>query len=181
MKITKSICSAALFAGTVLLSQTVLASDISHAPAALAMLDGTANFGASFGANNMDNTFADQFTFTTGNTNALSSLVSSISETASSGLDITSFDLYGTSGLVAHGTQTGIGKIDQWTLSSSSLGAGAYWLQVSGKLISDTSASYGANLNVSAVPEPATGAMFVVGLAMLGLVRRRSNSAAFRA
>ena len=174
MKTTKTIISAILFAGATLTAPLVLAADISHAPVPLILLDGTTDYGASFAAGNMGNTFADKFTFSTVGVNFVDSLVSSISRTAVVGLDITGFALYNSSNtLVSNGTMLGAGSIDLWSLSANNLAQGSYYVKVSGTLVSNTSGSFGANINVTPVPEPESYGMMLAGLGVLGLLARR--------
>jgi hypothetical protein len=163
-----------MFAGAVLSAQVVLAADISHAPQALVMLDNTADFGASFGAGNLGNTFADKFTFSSVGVNDVDTLVSSIARSSVVGLDITSFGLYtSTDTLVTLGTQLGTGTIDLWSLTTSNLAAGDYYVKVSGMLVSNGSGSFGANINLAPVPEPETYGMLLAGLGALGFLARR--------
>jgi hypothetical protein len=174
MNTTKTILSTMLLAGAALAVPLVLAADISHLPQPLVLLDGTTDYGASFAAGNMGNTFADKFTFSTIGVNFVDSLVSSISRTATVGLDITGFALYDSANtLVSNGTMLGSGSIDLWSLSANNLAQGNYYVQVSGSLVSATSGSFGANLNVTPVPEPETYGMMLAGLGVLGFLARR--------
>jgi hypothetical protein len=179
MNKTKAVLSAVLFAGAAFTQHVVLAADISHADQALVFLDGTTDFGAKFGAGNFNNTFTDKFTFSTIGLNDVDSLVSSISRSATVGLEITDFSLYSsTNMLVTAGTMLGSGSIDLWSLNSSHLAAGDYYVQVSGRLVSDTSGSFGANINLAPVPEPETYGMMLAGLGILGFLARRRKDAA---
>lgn len=177
MKNTKAVLSAIVLAGAALTSQLTLAADVSHAPVALSLLDGTSDFGASFAAGNNGNTFADQFTFSMTGQNDVDSLVSSISRSAVTGLEIDSFDLYQSGDvLVAVGTMLQSGSIDLWSLMASNLAPGDYYVQVSGSLVSDGSGSFGANLNITPVPEPETYGLMLAGLGVLGFLGRRRRS-----
>jgi hypothetical protein len=174
MKTTKAVLSALMFAGAALSTQVVLAADISHAPQALVMLDNTADFGASFGAGNLGNTFADKFTFSSIGLNDVDTLVSSIARSSVVGLEITGFDLFtSTDTLVMAGSQLSLGSIDLWSLTATNLAAGDYYVRVSGLLVSDTSGSFGANINLAPVPEPETYGMMLAGLGVLGFLARR--------
>ena len=174
MNTTKTILSAMLLACAALTAPLVLAADISHPPQPLVLLDGTTHYGADFAADNMGNTFMDKFTFSTVGTNFVDSLVSSISRTATVGLDITGFALYDSGNtLVSNGTMLDSGSIDLWSLSANNLAQGSYYVQVSGTLVSMTSGSFGANLNVAPVPEPETYGMMLAGLGVLGFLARR--------
>lgn len=174
MSTSKTIISAIVLAGAALAAPAVFAADISHAPQPLVLLDGTADYGASFAAGNMGNTFSDKFTFSTIGINFVDSLVSSISRTATVGLNITGFALYDSGNtLVSNGTMLGSGAIDLWSLSADNLAQGNYYVQVSGSLVSNTSGSFGANLNVTPIPEPETYGMMLAGLGVLGFLARR--------
>ena len=174
MNTTKTIISTIVLAAATLAAPLVPAADISHLAQPLVLLDGTADYGASFAAGNMGNTFADKFTFSTVGINFVDSLVSSISRTATVGLDITGFALYDSANtLVSNGTMLGSGSIDLWSLSANNLAQGSYYVKVSGTLVSTTSGSFGANLNVMPVPEPESYGMMLAGLGVLGFLARR--------
>ena len=180
MKNTKSLVAAIVFATASLGSSAVLADDISHAPVALDLVDDSAFFGASFGMNNDDDTFLDQFTFSVAAgalpTN-LDAIVSSISRTADTGLNISGLNLYGGGGaLVASGTMDQTGAIDVWTLTTDNMATGSYYIQVSGSLVSDTSGSFGGSVMLAPVPEPETYGMLLGGLGLLGFMARRRKA-----
>ena len=115
MKNSKSLLAALVLASASLGSSAALAADISSPPQALTIVDTSAFFGDAFAMNNSGNTFMDHFTFTVGSqpTN-LDAIISSISRTAATGLDITGLGLYtGAGALVTAGgrvlTITGLG------------------------------------------------------------------------
>ncbi|MEC5159257.1 hypothetical protein ACFDR9_005660 [Janthinobacterium sp. CG_23.3] len=179
MKKSTSLIAALLFAGATVASTAAMAADISHAPEALTLLDGTSDFGSSFSAGNNKNTFLDEFTFSFNGTSDFDGLVSSMSSNAHNGLDITSVALYGMNGLVSSFQQLETGKTDRWTLTKTGLAAGAYSVKVGGSAVSGKAGSFAGNLNVSAVPEPTTYGMMLGGLGLLGfMARRRKNAAA---
>jgi hypothetical protein len=178
MKKSTSLIAAILFAGAATFGASAMAADMSHAPEAVILLDGAADIGSSFGAGNKNNTFLDQFTFTVTGASDIDALISSISPAAANGLDITSLALYGTGGLVASGVQLQTGKTDLWSLNALNVGAGSYYLQVGGSAVSGKAGSFGGNLNVSPVPEPATYGMLLGGLGLLGFMSRRRKNAA---
>jgi hypothetical protein len=100
--------------------------------------------------------------------------VSSISRTASTGLDITGLSLYtGAGTLVSTGTSLQSGAIDVWTVTSSNLAAGDYYLQVRGTLVSSTSGAFGGAVMLAPVPEPETYGMLLAGLGLVGFMARR--------
>ena len=177
----KSLIAAMVLAGASLGSTAVMAQDdISSSPQELDLVDNSAYFGDTFGADNAGNTFADQFTFSVADTIGynLDAAIVSYSNLTNGGLDITSLALYGADDvLVTAGTELSGGALDLWTLSSSNLAAGDYYLQVSGSLVADTAASFGGSVMLAPVPEPETYGMLLGGLAVVGLAARRRGKA----
>ncbi len=151
--------------------------DVSHAPKAITLIDNTLNFGAKFGNNLKDGVFADKFSFNLASSYRAESIVSSISSSAANGLALTSFDLYSATGLVAHGVQQSTGVRDVWYIPTTNLTNGSYFLQVKGYVVSNTSGSFGGNVNVTPVPEPETYGLMLAGLGALGLVSARRKKA----
>jgi hypothetical protein len=172
------------------MAQTTPAATIGTTPQVLDLTDGSGFFGDTFAMNNNGATFADHFTFSvTGTTTSnFDAIISSISRSADTGLDISGLSLYrvgggtgtgGTGGdtLVSSGTSLQSGSMDVWTLSSDSLAAGSYYVLVSGNLVSDTSASFGGAVMLAPVPEPETYGMMLAGLGVLGFLARRRKAA----
>lgn len=176
MKKTTSMVAALVFATASLGSGAAFAQeDISQAPEALTLLDGSGFFGDSFAMDNESNTFSDQFTFTvTDLPHNIDAIVSSISASASTGLDITGLAVYSEAGAqLASGTSLMTGMNDVWTLSADSLALGNYYLQVTGTMVSDTSAAFGGAVMLQPVPEPETYGMLLAGLGLVGWMARR--------
>lgn len=178
MNTAHKLIAALTLASATLASPALLAADISTAPQALSLVDDSAFFGDAFAGSNSGNTFSDQFTFTVSGTPvSLDAIVSSISRTASTGLDITGLALYtGAGTLVSSGTSLQSGAIDVWTLSGDSLAAGNYYVQVSGSLISATSGAFGGAAMLAPVPEPVTYGMLLAGLGLVGFMARRRKA-----
>ena len=87
------------FATASLASSAVLAQTVGNSPHVLDLTDGSGFFGDTLGMGNSGGSFADRFTFTvTGAGSSLDAVVSSISRTESTGVDITGLSLYSTSG-----------------------------------------------------------------------------------
>lgn len=178
MKLVRAFFAALLCAGAVLVSPATMAADISHPPTPIILVDGTGTFGASFTSGNANNTFADQYTFSTVGLNFVDTLVGSIAHSSLVGLTITAYDLYDQWGnLVTAGVMQSSGTVDLWTIATGGIPAGSYYVQVSGFIVSSTSASYAGNLNVLPVPEPQTWAMLLAGLGIAGAAARRSKRA----
>lgn len=156
----------------------VMAADITTPAQALDLVGTSAFFGDSFAESNMGNTFADHFTFSvTGAPANFDAIVSSISRTAATGLDITGLSLYSsTNTLISSGTSLHSGAIDVWTLTSDNLAAGDYYVQVSGTLVSQTSGSFGGAVMLAPVPEPETYGMMLAGLGLVGFMARRRKA-----
>ncbi|MES2319166.1 MAG: FxDxF family PEP-CTERM protein [Pseudomonadota bacterium] len=175
MKNSTSLLAALVLATASLGPSSVYAADISSPPQALTIVDTSAFFGDAFAMNNSGDTFMDQFTFTVaGVPHDLDAIISSISRTAATGLDITGLDLYtGAGALVSAGSMVSTGVQDIWTLSANSLATGNYYLQVSGSLVSNTSGAFGGSVMLNPVPEPATYGMMLAGLGVVGLLARR--------
>jgi hypothetical protein len=174
MNKTKSLLSAIAFTGAMLGASTGYAA--SHAPATITLNDGAAYFGATFGANSMG-AFADKFSFTVSKLSSLAGLVSSISQSASDGVNITGFDLFNSGGLSFGGTQLHSGMVDLWTVASAHLVPDTYYFLVSGNVLSNAAVSYSGNISVAAVPEPETYAMLLAGMGVVGFLARRRKGA----
>jgi hypothetical protein len=175
----KSLIAAAVLASAAFGSPAVWAADISSAPQALDLVDGSAFFGDSFEAGNSGNTFADQFTFTVSGTvgQNLDAIVASVSRTAEVGLDITGMWLFDGSGTqLSMGTSLETGATDVWTVAGNNLAAGDYYLRVNGTVVSDNGASFGGAMMLMPVPEPGTYGMMLGGLGVLGFLARRRKA-----
>jgi hypothetical protein len=152
------------------------AADISSPSEPLTLTGGIAGFfGDSFNAGNNGNTFADRFTFTVGDYPFnVDAIVASISRSADTGLDITSFSLFGAANnLLASGSPLSSGAFDVWQVSSDLLDPGNYYVQVEGTVLSDSATAFGGAILLTPVPEPAMLGMLAGGLGLLGLAMRR--------
>ncbi|AVR98384.1 FxDxF family PEP-CTERM protein [Pseudoduganella armeniaca] len=173
MKTNKFVASLSL-ACAFIATPAVYAADISNPPGAIELTEGAGFFGRLFTGNAAGDTFADHYTFSVGAGSAIVADLFSYSGSPTAGIDITGIDLYTAAGaLVGTGTAIESDGIEQWQLTTSGLAADDYYVQVSGSLKSGTPAVYSASLAVTPVPEPATYAMMVGGLALVGALARR--------
>jgi hypothetical protein len=179
MRNPKSLIAAIALATASLGANVANAAVIVTPDQALHLVGTSAFFGDSFNINNMGNTFAENFTFSvTGSPMNLDAIVSSISRTAATGLDITGLGLFTSAGTrVSTGTSRSTGAIDVWTVTSDNLALGRYYLQVSGTLVSNTSGAFGGAMMLAPVPEAGTYAMMLAGLGVIGFIglRRREH------
>jgi hypothetical protein len=178
MKNSKSLIAAVVLATASLGSSAVMAADITTPPQALNLVGTSAFFGDSFDIDQMSDTFADHFTFNvSGQPANFDAIVSSISRTAATGLDITGLALFTSGGTqVKNGGSLHTGAIDVWTLNANNLAVGNYYVQVSGTMVSDTSGSFGGAVMLAPVPEPAAYGMMLAGLGLVGFMARRRSS-----
>jgi hypothetical protein len=175
----KTLLAALVIATASFGSTAMAATTIGNSPQALTLTNNAGFFGDVLGANNMGNMFADKFTFSvSGTTSSLDAVISSISNSASTGLDITGLSLYSsTNALVSTGVMKSTGSIDVWTLSTTNLTAGNYYLQVNGSVMSNAAGSFGGAISMAApVPEPETYGMMLGGLGLLGFLARRRKA-----
>jgi hypothetical protein len=183
------VIASASFGSTAFAQSTTTTNVVGNTPQTVKLTDNAGFFGDVIGANHQGATFADKFTFSVSGTTAMSldAIISSISNSASTGLDITGLALYGTGtststgstsgNLVASGHMMQSGSIDVWTLSTTNLAAGNYYLQVSGNMVGTGAASFGGALQMAApVPEPETYGMMLGGLGVLGFMARRRKA-----
>jgi hypothetical protein len=198
MNNSKPLVAAIVLATASFASSSVLARTGTPTTRALNLTDNTAFFGDTFAAVTTGNQFTDRFTFTvnnattggtTGLTQVLDAIVSSISNTASMGLDITDLALYNTSNTqISSGTRQSSGRIDVWTLENNNLQNGDYYIQVRGNLLasadggggtggggdmmSTIGGSFGGAVMLAPVPEPGTYGMMLGGLGILAFLAR---------
>ena len=185
------VLATATLGSSAVMAQTTTPVMVGNTPQVLDLTTGSGFFGDTFGVNNNGAMFSDRFTFSVNSTTGMDfdAIISSISHTADTGLDVTGLSLYraaggdgsGTGTLVTSGTSLQSGNIDVWTLSTDNLTMGNYYVLVSGNIVSDASASFGGAVMMSPtapVPEPETYGMMLAGLGVLGFLARRRKQAA---
>ena len=122
-----------------------------------------------------DPAFTANFTFVTPFSGTAAASAISIALNAASNLNFTSIALNGMGGTVTNGT------IDQAFITSMLVPGGLNTLTFTGLLnppSGDGNAAFGGNVTfaATAVPEPATWAMFILGFGALGFGLRRRNA-----
>jgi hypothetical protein len=141
-------------------------------------LTDTQDFGNAFkGPRLTGQSFFDIYNFSISSRSDLDSALSSFATRSTYDLNITSFDLYKDSALVARGQRESTGALDVWTVSGLGISKGDYSLRVGGTILGSSGGSYGGNANVVPVPEPEAWSMVGLGLAVAGVMSRRRRSA----
>lgn len=168
--------SSLLLAGAILATSNVALADKNENLSILG-LPTTLNISNTYNSNT---TFTDTYTFTIpdGSFNALSS---SINLSNIFGVQNLSVGLYLNNGLVfsAITSQTVIDPqttISVATIPALSLGAGTYSLRISGSTSGLFGGSYSGVMNIAAVPETESYALFIAGISLLGLNLRKKSA-----
>jgi hypothetical protein len=193
LKADMKVSTKVLFFGTALAVCAFSAQAVNTivgAPKTIVFDNGIADFNNQFNYSAVGSAFVDSYNFTVPsisdaygnvNTNAIKSGRITIKD-----LDITEFTLTGINGFTKSGERGDFSNKDgyeYWMLEAYNLASGNYTLQVSGIIKSvpmSGGVGYSGSLDlipvVSAVPEPATWAMFVSGLGLVGSFARRRKA-----
>lgn len=142
----------------------------------------TLGFSDTFGISTSGQSFSDRFSFNVGGNVDLSASVISIALGQIFDLDVSQFSLTSGLGHTFFGTKLSDGALDIWTLRVANLPSDRYTLEIDGRILGLSGGSFGGNLNVDPIPEPATYAMTLLGLGLLALVmgRRKASSLTLR-
>jgi hypothetical protein len=131
---------------------------------------------ALFGRNSAVGNFVDNYTFNLASTSFVTSSISS-SASGAQDLDFTSIVLQNAASVVVASFAGNFGNDmnEFYALNQVQLAPGAYHLIVSG-WNSVSQASYAGTVAVTAVPEPASSALILGGLGLVGFVIRRRQA-----
>jgi len=176
MRKTRALLSAMALASATLVSQAAYAGNIETETNTIELIGNAGTFGNLLTGGNAGQSFSDRFLFTTSSVADLSADLATRSGHIKNGLDITGFALYSTAGELLASTALAKGISEIFTLSVDNLAAGSYYLQISGSLRSNAAGRYLGNLAV-AIPEPATYALMLGGLGLVGFAARRRKPA----
>ena len=163
-------------AGSLLLSAGLIASGAASADTTLTF-DAAGN--ATFGMSHAAGMFEDVFLFSVDETSyAQGTAVSGVTRINADMLanyGITNIQFFRQEGDERTNLDTTFSSNGYITFSADDgLGAGSYgFIVYGGTVIDGTGGSYAGNLNISAVPEPATYVMLGIGIGLLGLTARR--------
>lgn len=162
---------------SVLAASAVMLATVMAPAANAAVVDGidlTSSVTDSFGGVVTAGSFSDAFTFTLNEASALTSASITnilVQLTGLGDIDFTSVDFDGNNFFSISNNLGGV--TDLAYISGVPLAAGSHTLTVQG--FAYGAASYGGNITISPVPEPATWAMMIAGIAAVGFAMRRRN------
>jgi len=171
--------AATLAAGTIMSATAANAAVVLSNGGVIDVSGNTGTFDATFtdvGA------FSHDFTFTIPSTHLTSATVTAAFVTR--GVDVNFSEILLLSGDTVinsfNSISGGAGTSEFWELRDERLGAGSYTLRLNGtsNVAPPKAAVYSGTLNISAVPEPATWGMMIVGFGLVGASMRSRKPAA---
>lgn len=154
-----------------------LADDISQGVQTLDLSGGFATFQHDFGSGSAGDTFIDRYNFTATSGGALAAALTSLNlgGWGFGGAQIDSFTVYNAAGFRLDGTRLTAADdaVEVWSANARHLATDSFYLLVKGAVRNDFAGNYSGLLAVTPVPEPATYAMLLGGVGLLGWIGRR--------
>ncbi len=186
MKNSKIILSALALTSANLLAPSAFAGTVASANENITLVDNQATIEHLITGGNKGLNFSDRYNFTTSSAGDLYATLYPRANSDKSAQAITGFSLFDSSGKFVASSSNGFAGDGGWLIDFDNLAAGTYYLQVNGSLASNAALKYLANLSIgpqgaAAIPEPASAAMLLGGLGLLGVMARRRQTKAKQA
>ena len=127
----------------------------------------------SFDSSGVAGMFSESATFTLPQLGSLNGVATAISLDVATAIDFTSITITNAMGAVVGAFNITNGNPEIAVLNPVVANGGTYTLNVTG--VAGSNASYGGTLNFSAVPEPGTWALMILGFGAIGFSMRRKS------
>ena len=183
MNNSRNFLSAFALASTGLLTPAAFAGTVDSVNQDIVLIDNKATIEHLITGGNRGETFADRYNFNTSSSGDLNALLLPRAKNDNSALSITGFSLFDSQGKFV-ASSVGALADGGWLIDFDNLAAGSYFLRVNGALQSNAAVKYFANLSLgpaevaagAEIPEPASAALTLAGLGMLGFAARRRRA-----
>lgn len=183
MNNSRNFLSAFALASAGMLTPAAFAGTVKNVNLDIVLVDDKATIEHLITGGNRGETFADRYNFSTSTSGDLNALLLPRANNDNSALSITGFSLFDSQGKFVASSAGALGD-GGWLIDFDNLAVGSYYLQVNGALQSNAAVKYFANLSLGPadlaaggtdIPEPASAALMLAGLGMLGFAGRRRH------